>query len=254
MTLLFPGLAMFLIGIAPVLIWKKVSRVEVKWFGVGALLWAVAVALKLGCGLLINASVIGHLKDALRHPYFIAAAGLFVGAESSAFEIGVTWVAARLWPKIGRNAGRAIAIGVGAGAVEAVLLSLPLLAGALTVLVDVKEAEEFRKTMQTTAANTPLFWLVPPAERLIALLVHVSTRTLVLLGATKGKPLTALWGFLLFTLTDGLAGAFLVTGSHKSQSVWWIELALLPGALVSIPTLQWCYRRWPGRAEIAQPL
>jgi uncharacterized membrane protein YhfC len=254
MTLLLPGLGMALISMASLLIWRKVSRVEVKWFGVGALLWVVAVALKWGCGLLINATVIGHLKDALRPPYSIAAAGLFIGAESSAFEIGVTWVAARWWPKLGRDAGRAIAIGVGAGAVEALLLSLPLLAGALALLVGVEDAEDIRKTMQTTATTTPLFWLVLPVERLIALLGHASTRALVLLGVAQGKPLMVLGGFLLFASTDGIAGAFLVAGSPRSHSVWWMELAVLPGALVSLPILQWCSRRWPERAEIVQPL
>jgi hypothetical protein len=70
----------------------------------------------------------------------------------------------------------------------------------------------------------------------------------------KGKPLMVFSGFLLFVATDGVAGAFLVADSHKWPSAWWMELAVLPGALVSIPILQWCYRRWPGGAEIVEPL
>lgn len=254
MILLFPGLGMFLVSFATILIWRRVSRVAIKWFGVGVLLWVVAVPLKLVVGLLINSSVIGHLKATLPYPYFIAAAGLFVGIESSAFEIGATWVAARMWPRLGRDAGRAIAIGLGAGAFEALLLSLPVLAGALATVADVEDAEEIRRTMQASATTTPLFWLSPPVERLIALLNHASNRALVLLGVAKGKPLMVFSGFLLFAATDGVAGAFLVAGSHKWLSTWWILLAMLPGALVSIPILQWCYRRWPDGAEIAQPL
>jgi len=253
--LLLPGLVIVLISMASILIWRSASRVEVRWFGVGAALWVAAVLLKLGCGLLINASVIGCLRYGLRPPYFIPAAGAFIGVESCAFEIGGTWIAARLCPRLGRDAGRAIAVGVGAGAFEALVLSLLLLLGALALLVGVEDAGEARQVIQTSAAVTPLVWLVWPVERLIALLCHASTRALVLLGVAKGRPSMVLCGLLLFAWTDGLAGSFLVAGSHRSQSIWWLELAVLPGALVSIAILHWCYRRWPGRveAEVAQP-
>ena len=129
MTLLVIGLGVLLLSLASVLIWRSVSRVGLKWFGVGALLWVVAVPPKLGLFWLASPRVIGHLKEGLPYPYFIAAAGLYVGAVSSAFEMGVTWTAARLWPRLGRDAGRAIAIGLGAGAFEALLLGLAALAG-----------------------------------------------------------------------------------------------------------------------------
>ena len=249
MTLLVIGLGVLLLSLASVLIWRSVSRVGLKWFGVGALLWVVAVPPKLGLFWLASPRVIGHLKEGLPYPYFIAAAGLYVGAVSSAFEMGVTWTAARLWPRLGRDAGRAIAIGLGAGAFEALLLGLAALAGALAIAAEVEDAEEVRKVI----ASTSLFWLLPLVERLMALLGHASTRALVLLGVAKGKPLMVCWGFLLFAATDGVAGAFLVTGSHESHP-WWAELAVSPDALIGIPILWWCYRRWRDGGEVSEQL
>jgi hypothetical protein len=251
MTLLLPGLGMLLISLAPILIWRSVARVRIQWFGVGVLLWVVAVPLKLVLFWLTSARVIAQLKGDLPYPCFIAAVGLFVGTFSSAFEMGVTWVAARKWPRLGQDAGRAIAIGLGAGAFEGLLLSLPFLAGALAAAAAGKDAEELRRTMQTMAAATPLYGLLPPVERLIAILVHTSTRTLVLLGVTKGQPLMIRGGILLFTATDGVAGAFRAASGRRPQPSWWIELAVLPGALISIPILVWCYRRWRDGAEVA---
>jgi hypothetical protein len=56
-------------------------------------LWALAVPPKLAFFWLTSSSIIGHLKQGLSYPLFIAAAGLFVGIVSSAFEVGVTFLA-----------------------------------------------------------------------------------------------------------------------------------------------------------------
>jgi hypothetical protein len=82
-------------------------------------------------------------------------------------------------------------------------------------------------------------------ERITAILCHASTRALVLLGVSKKRYMLVFWGFLIFTLLDGVAGGVHVAGLMGKISVWWIELAILPFAAVSVPVLVWCYRRWP---------
>jgi uncharacterized membrane protein YhfC len=90
----------------------------------------------------------------------------------------------------------------------------------------------------------PLVWLVAPIERVIAIFCHASSRALILLGVAKQRSLLVLYGFLLFTFLDGVAGAAYVGGWVGLISVWWIELAVLPFGLVSVPILRWCYTRW----------
>ena len=66
----------------------------------------------------------------------------------------------------------------------------------------------------------------------------------MLLGVVNRKPMMVLSGFLIFTMLDGSGGAVLLSGKMGKISLWWIELAILPVALVSLPILRWCYLRW----------
>jgi len=248
---LVPGLGMMLIAAMAVIWWQCVSRAKIRWLWVGAGLWTVAVALKVVCSVLTNAAVIGFLKERLPYPLLVVTGGLFVGIQSSVFEMGLTLAAVLIWRQLGRDARPAIGIGVGAGAFEAFLLGVASLVGMLVIMAGAPGAEEGRKALETMAANTPLLWLVAPVERIIAILCHASSRALILLGAVHRRPMMVFWGFLIFTLLDSVAGAAHVSGKLGSVSTWWIELAILPCALVSIPILRWCYLRWRDAGEDA---
>ena len=87
-------------------------------------------------------------------------------------------------------------------------------------------------------------WLIGPVERVIAILCHASSRTLILLGVVHRRRMIIVWGFVLFTLLDGIAGGVHVSGKLGTFSPWWVELALLPFALVSVPILRWCYKKY----------
>ncbi len=240
------GFGMMIVAVVAVVLWQRIARVQIRWYWVGAGLWTVAVAMKVVCALLSNAPVLSTLKG-LPHPLYVALGALFVGVQSSVFEMGLTLMAVLVWRQLGRDAGRAITIGVGAGAFEAFLLGMaPVVATtvALTV-VQGPEMDKAKAQLAALAATTPLFWLIGPVERTIAILCHASTRALILLGVSKKRYLLIVWGFLLFTLLDGVAGGVHVAGLMGKISIWWIELAILPFAVVSLPILIWCHRRWP---------
>ena len=96
------------------------------------------------------------------------------------------------------------------------------------------------------ATTTPLVFLVGPVERIIAILCHTSSRALVLLGVARGRWFWPfLGGFVIMTAIDAVAGYVHLAGLMGEVSVWWIELALAPAALLSIPILIWCTRNWP---------
>ena len=239
------GFGMMIVAIVAVVLWQRIARVQIRWYWVGAGLWTVAVALKVVCALLSNVPVLNTLKG-LPHPIYVALGALFVGVQSSVFEMGLTLLAVLIWRQLGQDAGRAITIGVGAGAFEAFLLGIGPVAAAIVLMVGQgPEVEKVQGQIGAVAAITPLYWLAGPVERIIAILCHASTRALILLGVSKRRYLLVLWGFLIFTSLDGVAGGVHVAELVGKISVWWIELAILPFALVSIPILNWCYRRWP---------
>jgi hypothetical protein len=248
---LVPGLGMMLVATIAAVYWCRAARCQVRWLWVGAGLWTVSVALKLACALLTNGPVLGFMKENLPYPLLVIGGGMYVGIQSSVFEMGFTLLAVLIWRQLGRDANRAIGIGVGAGAFEAFLLGITTFAVMVALAAGVPGLEKIGAELETAAAVTPLLWLVGPAERVIAILCHASSRALILLGAVHRRPMLVFWGFLIFTLLDGVAGAAHVSEKLGTFSMWWIELAILPFAVVSVPILLWCYQRWPRSEECA---
>jgi hypothetical protein len=242
---------MMLVALAAVVYWRQFTRLQLRWFWVGVALWIIAVAVKMITAILGLVPFFEFLKERLPHAGYVAAGGIVGGLQSSLCEIGLTLIAAAIWPQLGRDAERAIGIGVGAGAFEAFLLGFTVLLSVLVALSGVKGTEALRTELEQ-GLGTPLVWLAPTAERVIAILCHASTRALVILGVVHRRPWMVLWGFVIFTYIDAVATSAHLSGKMGSMSVWWIELAILPAALVSIPILYWCYAKWrqPGAASL----
>jgi hypothetical protein len=240
------GLGMILVALVAVWSWRRLAGVPARWFWVGAGLWTVAVLVKVVIALLTNPAVLGFLRSHLPHAGFVAVGGLYLGMESSACEIGLTLLAALRWRQLGHDAGRAIAVGVGAGAFEALLLGLASIVGVVAWLAGLPGTEVVGEKLREGAATTPLFWLAGPVERVTAIICHAATRGLVLLGVRHGRLGMIAAGFLIFTLLDGVAGAAQLSGMLGTLSTWWIELAVGVFALISLPLLGWMSRRYGG--------
>jgi hypothetical protein len=247
---LLSATGMMLVAIAAIVFWRRTTHVAYRWFWIGAGLWTVAVAIKFAIAAPTSGPVFRYLAGQLPGPAFILVGGLYGGLQSSLCEIGLTWLAVLIWSQLGRNAERAIGIGIGAGAFEAFLLGLAAAIGVSATVADARSTELLRQQVDAMANINPVFWLIASVERVIAILCHASTRALVLLGTIHGRPWMVFWGFAIFTLLDGIVTAAHLTGMLGKISMWWIELTILPLALVSIPILWWCYSRW---GESAQP-
>lgn len=253
---LVSGLGQVAVAIVGVVCWSLIASVGAAWFWAGAALWAVAVALKLVCAHTAGAAATVSLQKRLPYWGFVTAGGLYTGVQSSFFEMGLTLLAVWKWPALGQDFGRAVAVGVGAGAVEAFLLGAPGVIAALRALATKRDARPAPAATTPTGAPTGavqgqpdgpvprLFWLIGSAERVIALLCHASTRALILLGVTHGDYGMVWWGVALFTVLDGFAGALALSGKIGAISIWWIELMLTPFAVVSIWILVWCFQKY----------
>jgi len=241
---LIPGAGMIVIGILSVMIWRRLSYVKWRWFAVGAAVWVTAVAIKIVIALALNQSIFSLLERHLSTRVYHVLGGLWVGVQSSICEIGLTLAAALIWRQMTRAPGRGIAVGVGAGAFEALLLGVTSVAGIIAVAHFHVGGEKALEQLERLAGVTPLLWLVAPVERILAILCHTSSRALVLLAVAKRRPLLFWWGFLLFAGLDAVAGYAHVAGHVGKISTWWIELAILPFALASVPIIWWCVRNW----------
>ena len=110
--LLFAGIGMILVGILPVVYWRK--DVELKYFLFGALTWAVAIAVKVLMDLT-------PLNDFLMRKFtistFIIILGIYVGLRTGILENGFTYIASK---KIEMKFREAIGFGIGFGGSEAI--------------------------------------------------------------------------------------------------------------------------------------
>lgn len=98
--------------------------------------------------------------------------------------------------------------------------------------------------------HTPLVFLVAPVERIIAILCHTSSRTLVVFSVVRKKQIYFWAGFLIMTAIDAIAGYAHLAGYVNAVSTWFIELALLPFAIVSIPIIKWCIKNWENKITV----
>ena len=252
--LLLAGPLMILVALAFTVGWKLWSHDQWRWQWVGAAIWAVGVALKFACSIPLTKPVLHALEAALPRGAYIAAGALYIGLLTGVFEIGVTLVVALIWRKLAATANRAVSIGVGAGGIEALLLGVAALIGTLVVVVGVPSTESALTGVAATVAATPLSWLAGPLERIIAILCHTSSRTLVMLAIMRRRAAYFWYGFLIMTAIDAVAGVAHLTGAMMFCSAWWIELAILPFAIISVPILRWCLRQWPAEPVTEPPI
>ncbi len=241
---LLSGPLVILIGCAAVWYWRRMSGATARWFWIGVALWTVAIIIKSVVAILANPAVIGALVTRVSRPTFIAVGGLYVGVESALCEIGLTILVGLIWRQLGENAGRAIAVGVGAGAFEAVILGLATFASALAARSGIRGTEQIGEAFQTVAASTPLFWLAAPVERVTAILVHAASRGLVLVGIRHARSWMIALGFVIFTLVDALAGGVQLSGLLGKVSSWWFELLFAVTIPLSLVSIWWLFRHF----------
>ena len=240
---LVPGPLMVLVALTAVLIWRRRSGAAWRWFWVGAAVWLVAVVIKFTWAYFLNAPILRLLDKCLSQHAYVLAGGAYIGLQSSVCEMGLTLAAALIWRQMTRDAPRGVAVGVGAGAFEAALLGIGSFIGIAAALSGkVPGAEQLAQV----ARMTPLVWLAGPVERVIAILCHTATRSLILLGVARRRWSLFWWGFLIFAGLDGVAGLYHMGAFPAGASMWWVELSVLPFGLVSVPLILWCVRHWPG--------
>ena len=268
---------MILVAVAFVWFWRR-RGVPWRWFWAGAGLWLAAVAVKFAIAIPLNRVIFQGLKTSLPHWAYLTTGAAYGGIMTGVTEILFVMIAALIWPRMAATADRAVAIGVGAGAFEAILLGLGAAAMAVsgslspatpagTYAVEVTTTEAVGEwhlhihdgpALSTSSQEKAPFaaWtraLTGPTERLLAILCHVASRVLVLLAVARRRWYLFWCGFALLSGVDALATLFWITGQVGTRSPWLMEALFAPFALVSIPITVGCVRRWPGVPQVRTP-
>lgn len=243
--LLVSGPAMIAAALAFVMVWAARSHVKLRWFWAGAGIWAAGIALKFVWATLANEAIFDATKNVLSRNAHVAVGSVYIGALTGVFEIGATLLAALVWRRIAASGERAVAIGIGAGAFEALVLGAGATANAFAAMSGVPQTDIILVLGAYSMASTPLVWLAGPVERVLAVLCHTASRTLVLFGVASGRRGFFWWGFFLLSAVDVIVGWVHLSERIGKMSLWWIELAIVPFAVASVPVIRWCLRHWP---------
>jgi hypothetical protein len=228
---------MVLVGLGAAAVANRRWGVQWRWLGCGALLWSIAMPAKRAIDALLSDSVAapigGRLSQAFHVPDVLLASG-YVGLLTAVTLVAYTLAAGLLWRQLADDARRAIGIGIGIGAFEAIYYGMKVAVGL--------EPDWVPRATATAV-------LVPPVERILTIACHVLVATMVLYAVATRRWSWFCAGFAFFVALDGLAGFYIITGASDRINPWLLELSFAAFAAVAIPLLRYLWLRWPTPAS-----
>lgn len=216
----------------------------------GALAWGVSVALKFAWAIPFNPPIFAALNRALPTlgvPLF----SLYVGVLTGIFEVGVVALLLNLTRRGKAAWPRALAFGIGFGAIEALLFGVSSLSSMLAAMV-ISIAQLPAPEVAARMGNI-LWVLAPVIERLGALAIHTCCNVLIFYALNTRQ---ARWFWLAFgykTAVDAAAALCVhVNGIDTIEHAWTFEAILIVFGLAGWLGLRWLAPRYQALA-IAEP-
>ena len=233
------GGLMVLVGLGAAAVASRRWGIQWRWLGCGALLWSVAMPAKRAIDALLSDSVAVPIGDRLSHAFHVPdvlLASCYVGLLTGVTLVAYTLAAGLLWRGLAGNARRAIGIGVGIGAFEAIYYGLKVAAGL--------EPDWVPRASSATAV------LLPPVERIITIACHALVAAMVLYAVATRRWSWFWGGFAFFVALDGLAGFYIITRAFDTVNPWLLEFSFAAFAALAIPLLRHLWLRWPTPAAL----
>lgn len=243
---LLGGVGMILVAVGYVAYAGK-RRLNWGYLGLGALAWGVTVALKFLWATRLNAPIYNALTGALPESIAMLLFYIYVGLLTGMTEVLLTWLVVRYTPRGQVPWGKALAFGIGFGAVEALLLGFSSLSSIITALA-MPEALPTDVLTQLAAANNPLWGVAPIVERFFTCLVHIFCNVALFYGTVK-KEARWLWlSFLFKSGIDAVAAFAQLWGLTELWRVWFIEAVVVVWGLLGWWGARWVREHYPASA------
>jgi uncharacterized membrane protein YhfC len=237
--ILVGGLGMMLVAIGFV-VYAALRRLGWGYMGLGAVAWMITVALKFLWAIPFNTPIYEALTGGLPESAANLIFYLYVGALTGVFEVAGVWLLLR-YTSLGKvEWERALAFGIGFGAIEALLLGLLSLVNGLLVLF----APEIIPPGTVGAIGLSLA-IAPVWERFFTILIHIFSNVLLFYGAVK---LEARWFWLAFaykTAVDAVAAFGQLWGLDTARRIWLIEAIIALFGIAGWLGIRWVRARYP---------
>jgi uncharacterized membrane protein YhfC len=230
---LVAGVGMLLV-VAAYTYYAARHRLSWKYMGLGALVWLVAVLIKVVVAVVANRAIYRVLIDG-GQPVSLGGSvfDIYVGTLTGIFEVWLVWLFVSRSQRVDKSSWKnALAFGIGFGAVEALLLGLASLTGVLLSLLNANSLSLATLESFSQTGNL-LFDLAPISERIFTILVHIFSNLLIFYSAYRGKQGWMWLAFAYKTLFDSVAAYAQISGILGSlRAVWLIELIIMLFGLV----------------------
>ncbi len=231
------------------------------YLGLGALAWVITVVLKFVWAIPVNTPLYNALTGALPEPVALPIFYIYVGLLTGMTEVLLTWLVLR-YTRLGQVPwGKALAFGIGFGAVEALLLGLSSTATIATALI-APDALPANAIEQLAVSNNLLWGLAPISERFFTCLVHICCNVLLFYGAMRKEGKWFWLSFIFKSAIDAVAAYAQVTGLNSLGKIWAIEAIVAVWGVLGWWGVRWIKARYPAPAllfgherqtEAAQP-
>lgn len=248
---LLSGIGMVAVGAAAITYWYLKKRPGIEYFFYGGILWAIAIAIKLIMDLTITQPIQSYLKATLPIVTVVLLMSLYVGLRTGIFESGLTYVVVK-YTKLSRMSWNdAVAMGIGFGGTEAILLGLLSLLGMLTYLAVPSLFDQLPPASQVQFEI--VFIPIPVIERLFTLFVHVFATVLVIYAVKLDD-----WRWLalsmgLKTILDGpLITLQYYLSFMGGYALLPIEVYVVAIGIISLAGLFWFGKKYGGRTDAHQ--
>ncbi len=191
---LLSGAGMIAVGAIAVYCWRR--RAGAEYFLFGALFWMAAIAVKLAMDFTVTAPFRELLPHTLAGALIV---GLYYGLRTGLFESGIPYLSARL-ARMKPAFDQAVAIGIGFGAAEAILLGFSSLANVLLFITLPNLVSSYPQATQDALQMqfSLVFIPIPVIERMTVLFCHVFATVLALYAIRAG------WKWLALSMAIGL--------------------------------------------------
>lgn len=235
--LLLSGIGMMLVGIIAVIYWRMKTKVQLKYFLFGALVWVAAIAVKLLMDLTITAGLQDIVGAAAGLAGVIVFASLYVGLRTGFLESGLSYIAVKKW--LGKlDWKKAVAFGVGFGAIEAIFLGAESFLSILIFVINPSLISAFPAELQPVIEaqlNTDTLFIIPAIiERIATMFAHVFAAVLVILAVNKKRIRYFWYSFAYKAVLDGMIpGLLLAIGIASIASVFMIEIPIVVMGLIA---------------------
>jgi uncharacterized membrane protein YhfC len=236
---LLSGIGMILVG-AGYVIYAAARRLGWGYLGLGAGVWIATVVLKFVWAVPANPPIYAALTGALPEAAATVVFSIYVGALTGIFEVLGTWLLLR-YTKLGRVPwGRALAFGIGFGAIEALLLGANSVIGVVTAIIS-PSALSLEALEQIARQTTVLYIAAPVWERFFTVLIHIFANVCLFYGIVRGQA-RWLWVPFVFKSAIDAVAAWAQFGLLSTIGGLWI----VEGIVAAFGLAGWLGTRWIG--------